>query len=256
MTMNVVNFRQVYKFECIRCLEFVDPPFLTCFNNHMFCSDCFVHQCPACGGHKNKYGHMQLCEMYDNMLLPCVNYRRGCRYTGRSKDIYHHKKQCQLNMDYCPFSMSDRMQCKWNGPHFKLQPHLEKSHDMMYDHSDFAILEGFSEKPFWREPLQVDGQIFLACFSKEESGFLVGVYAIRPTQRITHQYKIVISDDNKTKSVIVNGEVEWFKSPNKFILDTFNCVDLCNRTIDGFRGPRGLRYYVRVEKKYDMRKYC
>uniref|UniRef100_A0A0G4I841 RING-type domain-containing protein n=1 Tax=Chromera velia CCMP2878 TaxID=1169474 RepID=A0A0G4I841_9ALVE len=108
--------KQVEKALCPICFEFPeDPREVDCQARHVFCAECIqrvqrlpwskTRSCPTCRGRFLKVQKLKpyLQGMLDEIRWRCVNFQKGCTFTGNTQQLVKHlDEECLDQETGCP----------------------------------------------------------------------------------------------------------------------------------------------------------
>lgn len=92
------NDQMLSDIECPVCFELMRPPIYMCSNRHSICSKCLtqVEVCPLCRVVITKTKNHHLQQISANVIYPCVNENKGCRFRAKLREIRTHEKVCGI----------------------------------------------------------------------------------------------------------------------------------------------------------------
>ncbi|KAK9872308.1 hypothetical protein WA026_017113 [Henosepilachna vigintioctopunctata] len=85
-------------FECPVCYERMAPPIHQCVEGHVICNPCFLRLiiCPKCRSKFSEFRCKAMETLYKNVILPCKNYSKGCKFIGPGDVHIGHESNCEF----------------------------------------------------------------------------------------------------------------------------------------------------------------
>ncbi|CAH1176924.1 unnamed protein product [Phaedon cochleariae] len=89
---------------CPICMEYMISEIYNCEKGHVLCNTCKIQltECPSCGTNIGESRSFPLENLADEVVLTCLFYKNGCKFTGKLKSLSSHEKECVHKQDSNP----------------------------------------------------------------------------------------------------------------------------------------------------------